>query len=99
VLLTWQLLTNKTKQKGSNGAPKGVEISHAALVATQAGLVPMLEAGGEWVVDSDVFYAHNTFASTFHFTLLFTLLACGATIGMPSEVLILISLCCPHTSA
>lgn len=71
--------------EGSNGAPKGVEISHAALVATQAGLVPMLEAGGEWVVDSDVFYAHNTFASTFHFTLLFTLLACGATIGMPSE--------------
>jgi hypothetical protein len=52
----------------------------------------MLEAGGEWVVDSDVFYAHNTFASTFHFTLLFTLLACGATIGMPSGVPPLFSL-------
>jgi hypothetical protein len=63
-----------------------VEISHSALVAAQAGLVPVLEADGDWVADSDVFYAHTTFASTFHFTLLFTLLACGATVGMPSGV-------------
>lgn len=50
------------------------------------GQVTVLDKEGEWVVDSDVYYAYMTFASPFHLTLLLTLLACGATVGFPSDV-------------
>jgi len=70
--------------QGVSGPPKGAELAHAALVAAHVGLAPILGDPMAWTVDSDVYYANTTFASMFHFSLLFTLIACRANIGIPS---------------
>lgn len=71
---------------GVNGKPKGVELTHSVFIAAQAGLITVLEDDGKWVVESDVYYAKVTFASIFQLNLMLTLLCCGATVGMPSNV-------------